>query len=262
MSLRPTQWINYVPLLVNRFQESILLIFSTNIQNPVPRDFFSKIWFFAQDYAALLSLLNLVGFFISARQKSVRWKLCVPAGYQFPRGISAGPALNFFAWFVGPGVEKGNLFWNEPDNGAQFDPLPGFSQHTPRACSFKNGTLKKGFVLQRYFFNNGAQCFPRFTFGFVVMIASTQVVFPSKWVFSVVTIQLWFVNDVKCFCVCVCVRERERERESMYIDIIPSIVYAIMERWQDIDTRMYVKFSSTHMWFMHVFSFVLHFFNV
>ena len=81
------------------------------------------------------------------------------------------------------------------------------------------------------------------------MIASTQVVFPSKWVFIVVTIQLWFVNDVKCFCVCVCVRQKERkgERESVYIDIIPSIVYAIMDRWQDIDTHIYVKFSSTHM---------------
>ena len=43
--------------------------------------------------SVLLLLLNIVGFFISARQKSVGWKLFVLARFQFQRGISAGRAL-------------------------------------------------------------------------------------------------------------------------------------------------------------------------
>ena len=57
---------------------------------------FSKIWFSTQDHAVLLELLNIVGFFISARQKSALWKWFVPQLYQLWKGIWAGPDLKYF----------------------------------------------------------------------------------------------------------------------------------------------------------------------
>ena len=42
-------------------------------------------------------------FLISAWQKSVTWKWFVLAVYQFWTGISAGPALKYFTWFIGAG---------------------------------------------------------------------------------------------------------------------------------------------------------------
>ena len=96
VDVRPTQWIIYVLLLENRFQKSFLLIVQHTYLKSRSEDLFSKIWFSAQDHAVLHLLLNIVGFFISARQESVGWKSCVPEGYQFPRGISVGPALKHF----------------------------------------------------------------------------------------------------------------------------------------------------------------------
>jgi len=46
-------------------------------------------------------------FLISDWQKSVRRKQFVLAVYQFWKGISAGPALEYFTWFIGAGGEVG-----------------------------------------------------------------------------------------------------------------------------------------------------------
>ena len=56
----------------------------------------TKTWFSTQDHAVLLLLFNIVGFFISARQKSACWKWFVPQLYQPRRGILKGPALKYF----------------------------------------------------------------------------------------------------------------------------------------------------------------------
>jgi len=56
----------------------------------------TKIWSAAQNHALLDLLLNTVGFFISARQKSACWKWFVPQLYQLRRGILEGPALKYF----------------------------------------------------------------------------------------------------------------------------------------------------------------------
>ena len=64
---------------------------------------FSRIWSSAQDYAVLGFLPNPVVFLISAWQKSVRRKWFVLAVYQVWKGISAGPALKYFTWFIGAG---------------------------------------------------------------------------------------------------------------------------------------------------------------
>ena len=56
----------------------------------------TKIWFSAQDHAVMLLLLNIVGFFIYARQQSAWLKRFVPQLYQHRRGILEGPALKDF----------------------------------------------------------------------------------------------------------------------------------------------------------------------
>jgi len=68
-----------------------------------PEILFSRIWFSAQDYAVQCLLLNPVVLLISTWQKSVRRKWFVLAVYQFWKGISAGPALKYFTWFIGAG---------------------------------------------------------------------------------------------------------------------------------------------------------------
>ena len=58
----------------------------------------TKIWSSAQDHALLDLLLNTVGFFISARQKSASWKWFVPLFYQLRRGIFKVLALSGWSW--------------------------------------------------------------------------------------------------------------------------------------------------------------------
>ena len=93
---RPTQSIMYIPFQVNRYQKSILLIVQYKYSESCSEDLIlknpTKIWFSAQDHAVLRVLLNLVGFFISARQKSTWWKWFVPELYQLRRSILEGPA--------------------------------------------------------------------------------------------------------------------------------------------------------------------------
>jgi len=96
----------YIPFQVHRCHRSILLIVqykylkSCSEKKSSEQDFIlktpTKIRFSAQDHAVLLLLLNIVGFFISARQKSALWKWFVPQLYQHRRGILEGPALKYF----------------------------------------------------------------------------------------------------------------------------------------------------------------------
>jgi len=99
-SARPTESIMYIPFQVNIFQRSILLIVQYKYLKSCSEDLIvknpTKIWFSAQDPAVLLLILNIVGFFISARQKSASWKWFVPQLYQHRRGILDVPALKYF----------------------------------------------------------------------------------------------------------------------------------------------------------------------
>jgi len=96
---RPTQSMMYIPFQVNTFHKIILLIVQYKYWKSCSEDFIlknpSKIWSSAQDHAVLDSLLNIVGFFISARQKSACRKWFVPQLYQHRRGIFEGPALQY-----------------------------------------------------------------------------------------------------------------------------------------------------------------------
>ena len=107
---RPTQSIIYVPLQVNRFQKILLLIVQYNILNPVLEILFPRIWSSAQDCAVLCCLLNPVVFLISAWQKSVRRNWFVLVVYQVWKGISAGPALKYFTWFIVAGEHTHDIY--------------------------------------------------------------------------------------------------------------------------------------------------------
>ena len=75
------------------------------------RFLFSRIWSSAQDYAVMGLLLNPVVFWISTWQNLSGWNdLNWLAVYQFEKGISAGPALKSFTWFIGAGGSEGTSF--------------------------------------------------------------------------------------------------------------------------------------------------------
>ena len=63
----------------------------------------SRIWSSAQDYAVLGLMTQpscVLDFHLT---ESVRWKWFVLAEYQFWNGISLGPSLEYFTWFIGSG---------------------------------------------------------------------------------------------------------------------------------------------------------------
>jgi len=101
--IRPTQSIMYVPLQVNRFKKIILLIVRYKYLKSCSRRFYCP---------NLILCTRLCGtMFITQPScpcyfhltESVRRKWFVLAVYQFRKGISAGPALKYFTWFIGAG---------------------------------------------------------------------------------------------------------------------------------------------------------------
>ena len=92
---RPTQSVMYVPLQVNIFHESILLIVQYKNFKSFSGDFYSpesdpthKIMLYLFYYSIWL------GFYFH-KTMLVLWKCFVPQFYQFRRGISGGPALKY-----------------------------------------------------------------------------------------------------------------------------------------------------------------------
>ena len=83
----PTQSIICIPFLVNKCHKSISLILQYKYLKSFSEDFIlknpKKIGFSAQDHAVLLILLNIVGFFISARQMLAS---SFPPGRNLPGG--------------------------------------------------------------------------------------------------------------------------------------------------------------------------------
>jgi len=102
--VRPTQWIMYVPLQVNRSQKCILLIVLYKSIKSCSGDFYSpksdpphKIMRYWVYYST-----QLVFGFPPDRISQVEM-ICIGV-YQFWKGISAGPALKYFTWFMGAGA--------------------------------------------------------------------------------------------------------------------------------------------------------------
>jgi len=97
--VRPTQSIMYVPLQENRYQKSVLLILQYKYLKSCSRDFYSP-----ESSNLILRtrscdtgfITQYSWFFHFPLTTLVRWKCFVPQLYQFRRGISGGPALNFY----------------------------------------------------------------------------------------------------------------------------------------------------------------------
>jgi len=95
-SLRPTQSIVYVPLHINRFQKSILLIVQYKYVESCSGDFILQ--------NLILRIRSCGTGFITQSSWGfhfhltimVRWKWFVPQLYQLRRSISEGPALKYF----------------------------------------------------------------------------------------------------------------------------------------------------------------------
>ena len=82
------------------------LSFSTNIKNHVPEFLFSRIWSSAQDHAVLVSILNLVGFFISIWPRWSVGNVLYHSCTSFEGAVWEGQPLNIFTSFIGAGGES------------------------------------------------------------------------------------------------------------------------------------------------------------
>ena len=100
---RPTQSIMYVPLQVNRFQKSILLIVQYKYLKSRPDILFSESdpphkimrhWFL---------LLNLVGVFMSTRPRWSVGNVLYHSCTSFEGACRGDKPFNIFAWFTGAG---------------------------------------------------------------------------------------------------------------------------------------------------------------
>ena len=98
-SARPNQWFMF-PYWWIDFRKVFYLSFSTNMSNPVPGIFFSRIWSSAEYHVVLVLLLNLVGFFISTQPKWSGGNVLYHWGTSSEGTSGGGPALDYFWWFI------------------------------------------------------------------------------------------------------------------------------------------------------------------
>jgi len=92
--IRPTQSMIYVPLLVNRFQKSVLLFVQYKQLKSCSGDLILQNVILRTRSCGTLLLLNLVGFFISTDQNG-RAEIFCTIEVLVRRGISGAPALKY-----------------------------------------------------------------------------------------------------------------------------------------------------------------------
>ena len=92
------------------------LSFSTDIYNHVPEIFiFHNL--ILRTRSCVMGFITQSGWvFHFHLTESVRWKWFVLAVYQFRKGISAGPALKYFTWFIGAGGYH-HIYLHIPSSG-------------------------------------------------------------------------------------------------------------------------------------------------
>ena len=101
----------YVPLQVNRFQKIILLIVQYKYLKSCSRRFYCPNLIPRTSLCGTMFITQpscLLDFHLT---ESVRRKWFVLAVYQFCKGISAGPALKYFTWFIGAGGYAPLIQW-------------------------------------------------------------------------------------------------------------------------------------------------------
>ena len=103
VTYRPTQSIMYVPLQVNRFKKIILLIVRYKYLKSCSRRFYCPNLILCTRLCGTMFITQPSCLFDFHLTELVRRKWFVLAVYQFWKGISAGPALKYFTWFIGAG---------------------------------------------------------------------------------------------------------------------------------------------------------------
>ena len=93
----------YVPLQVNRFKKIILLIVQYKCLKSCSRRFYCPNLILRTRLCGTIFITQPSCLFDFRLTESVSWKWFVLAVYQFWKGISAGPALKYFTWFIGAG---------------------------------------------------------------------------------------------------------------------------------------------------------------
>ena len=101
--VRPTPSIMYVPSQVNRFKKIILLIVRYKYLKSCSRRFYCPNLVLRTRLCGTMFITQPSCLFDFHLTESVRRKWFVLAVYQFWKGISAGPALKYFTWFIGAG---------------------------------------------------------------------------------------------------------------------------------------------------------------
>ena len=101
--IRPTQSIMYVPIQINRFKKTILLIVQYKYLKSCSRRFYCPNLILCTRLCGTMFITQPSCLFDFRLTESVRRKWFVLAVYQHRKGISAGPALKYFTWFIGAG---------------------------------------------------------------------------------------------------------------------------------------------------------------
>ena len=94
--IRPTQSIIHVPLQVNRFQKSILLILENKCLKSCSEDFILQNHILRTRTCGTGFITQSSWSFHFRQISMIGWKCLVPHLYQFLRGISGRPALEYF----------------------------------------------------------------------------------------------------------------------------------------------------------------------
>ena len=93
----------YVPLQVNRFKKFILLIVQYKYLKCCSQRFYCPNLILRTRLCGTMFITQPSCLFYFHLTEPVRRKWFVLAVYQFRKGISAGPALKYFSWFIGAG---------------------------------------------------------------------------------------------------------------------------------------------------------------
>jgi len=101
--IRPTQSIMYVPLQVNRFRKSVLLIVQYKYLKSCSGDFYSQESDPPHKIMRYWLYYSICWFFHFHLTESVRWKWFVLAVYHLKIASRRGRTLIIFTWFIGAG---------------------------------------------------------------------------------------------------------------------------------------------------------------
>jgi len=122
--IRPAQSIMYVPLQVNGFQKSVLLIVQYKYLKSSSGDLFILQNLILRTRSCGTGFITQFIWFFHFHLTTLAMRKCfVPQLYQFRRGISGGPALKYFYM-----IHRGRRSLRIQGNDLRWGKLPGSTQ--------------------------------------------------------------------------------------------------------------------------------------